>query len=48
MKKPKLETRKEKEGKESAQEMKMEKSMNMAEYKKGMCDKKTNYKGKSC
>ena len=48
MKKPKPENRKEKEGKENKQEMKMEKMMGMAEYKKSMSGKKTNYKGKCC
>ena len=46
--KPKKETRSEKEGKESPMEKRMEKTMNMAEYKKGMTGKKTNYKGKCC
>lgn len=48
MKKPKPENRKEKEGKEGKQEMKMEKMMGMAEYKKGKGGMKNNYKGKCC
>lgn len=48
MKKLKPENRKEKEGKENPQEMKMEKMMKMAEYKKGNSQTKTNYKGKCC
>ena len=48
MKKPKAETRKEKEGMESGQEKKMEQMMKMAEYKKGKGGMKNNYKGKCC